>query len=77
MVRDVITGSSCTAHPLLLKGFQCLISGYVRVLSFCGEVEARDFGSGWSGTSKFDLRMPQLHDLWFWSVVSERQLSIS
>lgn len=77
MVRDVITSSSCTADPLLLKGFQCLVSGYVRVLSFWGEVEGRDSGSGCGGTSKFDLRLPQLHDLWLWSVVSERQLGVS
>ena len=65
--------------PSASESFQYSSSNSVLVLWFHeGEGEAWDFGSRHGWRSKFSpLHTLQLRDLWFWAVVSEKQLSIS
>lgn len=75
MVRGFSTGYSWTRDSWPLNGFQHSNSGHI--FGPLVPWEGRDFGSECRWRSKFSsLLMLWLHDLWFWSVITEKQLSI-
>lgn len=73
-IYDINSASSRTTDPRLLKGFQGSGFAFVLVLWFGG-------GGEWGRHSwkpKYTpLHVPRVHDLPSWSVISEKQLSIS
>lgn len=72
VLRGINTGSSWTRDPLLLKGFWCSSSHHVLVLWFC----AAGMAQAWFWMQlevSSPLSMCQLHDLWFWPVVPQKQ----
>lgn len=70
-----------TIEPWLLNGFRCSSFSYVLVLWFCvcvvaGRTGSKTLALGAAG-GQSSLHMLWLHDLQFWSIVSEKPLGIS